>query len=101
MKMVYTSENRFFVLNAKNILDQNGIKTTLKNEFSAGAIGELSAFDVWLELWVVNDAHCDLAYRILEGAFGDNDATDWLCQQCSEHNHASFDFCWNCQQAYS
>ncbi len=53
MKLVYTNENRFIVNNAKNIVEAAGITVTLKNEFSVGGIGELSAFDAWLELWVV------------------------------------------------
>ena len=55
MKLVYTNENRMIVGNAKNILEGHGIETILKNEYAQGAVGEISAFDAWPELWVLND----------------------------------------------
>ncbi|HBY87015.1 MAG TPA: hypothetical protein DEO86_14205, partial [Colwellia sp.] len=37
MKLIYTNENTFLVNNAKNILENQNIEVTLKNEFASGA----------------------------------------------------------------
>jgi hypothetical protein len=98
MKLVYTNENRFIAGNAKNILESHGIELVLKNEFAAGAVGEVSAFDAWLELWVRNDSDYDKACMILESALSKKGAKGWICKQCREENDASFEFCWHCHR---
>lgn len=97
MKLVYTHENRFLVGNAQNILEQAGIRVVWKNEFSSGAIGEISPFDTWPELWVVEDTDYQQAINILSNAFNTSTAPEWQCTQCHEHNDAAFETCWNCQ----
>ena len=97
MKMVYTNENRFLVGNAKNILELQGIDVTLKNEFASGAIGEVSAFDAWVEVWVLNDADYEDACSIIESSLSKEGDDEWVCTSCKEKNDASFETCWNCQ----
>jgi hypothetical protein len=97
MKMVYTNENRFFVSNAKNILELQGIDVTLKNEFASSVIGEVSAFDAWVEVWVLNDADYEKACSIIESSLSKEDDKEWVCRGCNEKNDASFETCWNCQ----
>ena len=101
MKMVYTHENRMIVCNAKNILEAQGIEVVIRNEFSSSAIGEISAFDVWVEVWVKNDADYSRAFNILETSLSLENAAEWVCSQCSEENDASFEVCWNCQHERS
>jgi len=98
MKKVYTHENRFIVSNAKNIVEASGIQVVLRNEFSAGASGDLSPFDTWVELWVLNDEDYELAVNVLAEAFENADAPTWVCAACGETNEASFELCWNCQR---
>ncbi len=97
MRMVYTNDNRMLVGNARNILEAAGIELFVKNEFSGGVIGELSAFDAWVELWVKNDADYPRACEVLARALSDRDAADWLCSCCGESHNAAFEFCWRCQ----
>ncbi|MGK0499231.1 MAG: hypothetical protein ACJAYG_000865 [Oceanicoccus sp.] len=97
MKMIYTNENRLIVGNAKNILESYDIDVILKNEFASSAIGEVSAFDAWVEIWLTNEADYERAIIILESSLSQVDAAEWLCSQCKEQNDASFEFCWNCQ----
>jgi hypothetical protein len=96
MKLVYSNENNFIVNNVKNLIEVQGIKTFLKNEFAQGAVGEVSAFDVWPEIWIVDDADFERAQLIVKSSQG-NDNVDWVCQSCSETNASSFELCWNCQ----
>ena len=96
MKMVYTNENRFIVANAKNILESHGFKITVKNEYASSAVGEVSAFDSWVELWVLNDTDYDQACDVLENALSSESASPWICKNCNEENDSSFELCWNC-----
>jgi hypothetical protein len=97
MKLVFTQENRFLVNNARNIVESAGIKTVLRNEYASGAAGDLSPFDAWLELWVVNDADYPEAMKIIETMSSANNAEEWTCARCGEKNDSSFDVCWQCQ----
>lgn len=108
MKLIYTHANAILVQNAKNIVMNEGIDITIKNEFLGGGLGELSAVDSWLELWVVNTEDYERATLALaclneeagEQAKGNNEVAeqaDWTCSNCKEKNYPSFGVCWNCQ----
>lgn len=97
MKLIYTHENRFLVGNAHNILEQAGIRVVWKNEFASSAIGEISPFDTWPELWVVDDADYDAAIHVIANALSAPNAPEWVCGSCNELNDAAFETCWNCQ----
>ena len=98
MKMVYSNDNRFIVANAKNILEGHNIDVVVKNEFAAGVIGEVSAFDAWLELWVLDERDYERACSILASSLSSKNATPWQCQHCGETNDAAFESCWRCQR---
>ena len=99
MRLIYTNENRLLVANAKNILEAEGIELILKNQFASGAMGEISPFDSWPELWVVHDSDYDRSVFIIENALSDKHSLEWVCNECKESNDASFDFCWRCQHS--
>lgn len=96
MKKVYTSENRFLVSNARNILEAAGIEVTLRNEYAGSAMGELSPIDTWMELWVVRERDYERACVILDEALSDSTAPPWTCASCGEVNDAAFELCWQC-----
>jgi len=95
VKKVYSHENRLIVFNLKNVLEDAGIACVVENEFSSGGVGDLSPFETWPELWVVNDADEERAVKIIEDL---NQPTqqDWYCSVCGEKNPGSFQVCWNC-----
>lgn len=97
MKLIYTHENRFMVANACNILEQAGIRVVWKNEFASSAIGEISPFDTWPELWVIDEADYDQAVQIIANALSAPNAPEWVCTSCNENNDSAFETCWNCQ----
>lgn len=97
MKLVFTHEDRLIVANARNILEGARISVLTKNEFAAGAIGELSAFDAWLELWV-EDSDFEKAESLLATSISEANAKEWICPNCGESNDPSFETCWKCQR---
>ncbi len=99
MKMVYSNENNFLVNNVKNLIEAQGMSTFIKNEFAQGAVGEISAFDAWPEVWIHDDQYFDRAMAIVKSAQHSSKAEDWICKNCSETNDPSFEICWNCQCA--
>ena len=101
MKKMYANENRFLVINVKNIIESYGIDTILKNEFAQGAIGEISAFDAWPEIWVLNDNDYERALDIIEKSISNASDVEWVCKVCNEENDASFEICWSCQSENS
>ena len=97
MKMVFSNENIFLVNNVKNLIEAQAIQTFIKNEFAQGAIGEVSAFDSWPELWIFNDSDLDRALEIVDKSLSGGSAADWICNNCGEQNDPSFEICWSCQ----
>lgn len=97
MLLVYTHENKILVENARNLLRENGIDSTLKNEYAAGAMGDLSPIQTWPELWVA-DASYPKAKAIIHDLVNRPAGQAWHCPQCGEENDASFEVCWHCQK---
>ncbi|MBA6233044.1 MULTISPECIES: putative signal transducing protein [unclassified Colwellia] len=97
MKLLYSNENQFLVNNVKNIIEAENISSFIKNEFAQGAVGEISAFDSWPEVWVANDEDYERALALLASSQLDVKGHDWLCKNCKEKNAPSFEICWNCQ----
>lgn len=95
MKKVYTHPNPVFVMNIKNLLELEGFTADIRNEYSLGAVGELSCNDVWPELWV----EADYESRVLMAIKKINrfeSAGDWSCCTCREQNSEAFECCWQC-----
>ena len=97
MKLVYTHENTAIVQNARNLLENSGIKAILKNEFASGGAGDLVPNETWPELWVLDDEDYSQAIGALAALSDKADEPDWVCKNCHEPNGSMFESCWNCQ----
>jgi hypothetical protein len=97
MKKVYTNEISLLVSNMRNIIEAQKIEVFIKNEYAQGAVGEVSAFDAWPEIWVVNDNDFDRAMEIVNSSQRIENTVDWICKNCAEENDSSFEVCWKCQ----
>jgi hypothetical protein len=98
LKLIYTNENSFLVHHAKNILENIGIKTILKNQYLSGVMGELPPIETWLQLWLVHESDIKIAQTELK-FLETNDANkvEWSCKSCNETNDGNFEICWKCQ----
>lgn len=99
MRKIYSSQNATLVWYAKNILEGAGIECALRNEFASGGVGQLSPFDAWPELWVVEDQFAYRARTLLTQTFAVSDQPDWTCQRCGEISGGAFSTCWNCAES--
>lgn len=97
MKLVYTNENQLMVGHLKNLLENQGITTIVKNEFLGSGFGELSGADTWPELWVVEDDDYSRAAKLAEEMIFEPTGKEWRCPSCHEVNGAAFEQCWKCQ----
>ena len=85
----------------QSILEANGIKTFLKNQFGTSGAGELPFIEVIPQLWVLNDAESERAELLIksfqESADDSVQQTDnWNCASCGTAQEAVFTHCWKC-----
>ena len=97
MKRIFAAINLAEVHHAKNLLESFGIRTLVKNEMLASALGQLPFTDCQPELWLTDDADAERARRVLsEGPLRPAEKGDvWQCA-CGEISEAQFTQCWRC-----
>lgn len=97
MTRVFASLNLAEVHHAKNLLDTVGIRTFVKNEALASAVGQLPFPDCQPELWLINAADAERARKVLvEGILAPAEKGNrWQCG-CGEIQEAQFTQCWRC-----
>jgi hypothetical protein len=99
LKKLYTHENRLLVFNIKNLLEEEGIDCSIRNEFASSGVGDLSPFETWPEVWITDDSQWARAELIIMQLINDQSPTyEWTCTHCHEVNESNFSICWNCLQ---
>ncbi len=98
MKRVYSEPSPIFIHQIKELLEEKGISTIIKNEMLSGGVGELPPTEVWPELWVVKNDDKQPAKNIIDGFLQSIKAnpSDWLCENCGEKVEGQFNICWSC-----
>jgi len=66
MIKVFESFDLMEVGRLRSLLEANGIQTFIKNEFSAGAIGELPFQEIAPQLFILHARDLSLAQQLLE-----------------------------------
>lgn len=102
MKKVYTSPDRLIVSHFQNILESYHISCLVKNEYLAGAAGELPPTECWPELWVTKASQYDEAIEILRQSLsfeGPANYPEWRCTRCGEKLEGQFTACWRCGES--
>lgn len=94
MKRVFSSFDRIAVFHARNLLEAEGIRATVRNEMLSSAMGELPPAECQAEVWVERDADAARAERILREGPAPT-GTSWTCA-CGETLEAQFLQCWCC-----
>jgi hypothetical protein len=95
MKRVFRAASLIQVAHARNVLLTAGIQSELRNQYLAGALGDLPMLETWPQLFVADDDE-SAALRALARAAEAPSGAPWTCQQCGERLEPQFTHCWRC-----
>ncbi len=95
MKRVFRAASLLQVAHARNVLLSAGIDSELRNQYLAGALGELPMLETWPQLFV-DDADEFRALRALKEAAAPPRGSPWVCEACGEQLEPQFTSCWRC-----
>ena len=95
MKRVFRAASLIQVAHARNVLLTAGIESELRNQYQAGALGDLPVLETWPQLFV-EDADEALALRALARAAAAPTGASWTCDVCGELLEPQFTNCWRC-----
>ncbi|HMK84326.1 MAG TPA: DUF2007 domain-containing protein [Steroidobacteraceae bacterium] len=95
MKRVYRAASLLQVAHARNVLISAGIRCELRNQYLAGALGELPMLETWPQLYV-EDGDEEYALSVLKRAASAPAGNPWICEQCNEQLEPQFTCCWRC-----
>jgi hypothetical protein len=98
MKRVYRAASLIQVAHARNVLLTAGIPSELRNQYLAGALGDLPMLETWPQLFV-EDADEPAAIRALAAALAVPAGPPWTCGGCGERLEPQFTACWRCGAA--
>ncbi len=95
MKRVFRAASLLQVAHARNVLLTAGIQSELRNQYLAGALGDLPMLETWPQLYV-EDADEQVALRALARAAVAPAGESWTCEHCGEVLEPQFTSCWRC-----
>ena len=99
MKRVYRGGNLADTAHLKNLLEQEGIESFIKNLLLGGGVGDLPPTEIAPELWVFRDEQAERASTVIREALNAQPApasAAWRCTRCGETNEGQFAACWRC-----
>ena len=98
MQKLFSSHNLVEVESFKELLEQEGIQTWIKNQQGSSLAGEVPFAEVFPELWVLNDADHRAASEFLDNWHTATPlkSTSWICSGCKEAHEKDFTACWKC-----
>ena len=99
VQLVYTHPSLLLVAQARHALEHLGIACVVRNEYAAGAVGELAPIDTWPELWVTRSRDAERARIAIERTQAAIEEADWCCPRCGSESPATFELCWHCGEA--
>lgn len=83
----------------QSILESNGIRTFIRNQYGSSVMGEVPFVEVVPQLFVLDDRDAERAAELLLlDRPQANGAEDWVCPECGVDVDAGFDRCWKCGQ---
>lgn len=94
MKRIYCAASLLNVAHVRNLLLAAGIESELRNQYSAGALGDLPFIETWPQLFVADEDEL-AAQRALQRATSAAPGSPWQCD-CGEQLEAQFTSCWHC-----
>ena len=100
MKPLLSSLNLLEIYHLKNMLESEGIRCWVKNEFLARLAGEIPFTECALELHLLREEDRSPAEAVLRAwRQGPPVRAPWTCASCGEHLEGQFNACWKCGAA--
>ena len=98
MIKLFVSQSLVEVETRKEVLEQEGILCTVKNQQGSSLAGEVPFAEVFPELWVIHDEDYPKAKDLLDNWEKTIPVaeTPWTCSACGERHSAEFTSCWKC-----
>ncbi len=95
MQKLFVSPMLVEIESLKDMLEQEGILCTIKNQQGSSLAGEVPFAEVFPELWVINDDDYPKAQDFLENWQKARPAkeTAWTCSSCGESHEKDFTSC--------
>ncbi len=100
MKRIYSAPVLAMVENVKNVLELNGVKSTITNQYLSAGVGELPPIESWPQLWV-EEEDVERASEVIQATGKNEPEKVWVCPNCNEEVEEQFTECWNCGTARS
>jgi Putative prokaryotic signal transducing protein len=94
LKRIFSSWNLTVVHHYRNVLEAEGIRAVVKNQYLSSAMGDLPPTECQAELWVLSEADAPRAERLLHR--GPPQGPEWTCASCGERLAPQFTQCWRC-----
>jgi len=98
MIRVFRAASLLRVAHAQNLLTMAGIPSELRNQYLAGALGDLPMMETWPQLYVEEGDELP-ALRALARADVTTEGLHWECPHCGERLEPQFQECWRCSGA--
>ena len=95
MKRIFRAASLLQVAHARNVLIAAGIESELRNQYLAGAMGDLPIMETWPQLYVQDEDELP-ALRALARAEAAPSGPPWTCSECGEVLEPQFTSCWRC-----
>ncbi len=95
MKRVFRAPSLLQVAHARNLLLSAGIPSEVRNQYLAGALGELPMLETWPQLYV-DETDEYRALRVLREIEARPGGAPWTCASCGECLEPQFTSCWRC-----
>lgn len=92
--LIYQAANSIQAHCIKGMLEQTGIEVTLTGEALQGAVGELPATGLTIDLYI-HPAQMPRAEKLIS-MYENASPTQWRCTNCHEINESTFEICWQC-----
>ena len=98
MYKVYESFNLSHVGQLQSVLESNGIRTFLKNQFASSVMGEIPFVEICPQLFVLREQDIGKAKSLLQLSDEHEESSPaWVCPKCHSEVDGPFEVCWNCQ----
>lgn len=101
MKTVFTARTATEAHLVCQLLEVEGIETTIQGESLAAIVGDVPCDDSWPRVQV-DDADAERAQALVDGFTGartPDEGSSWTCAGCGETHEAQFAECWSCGRA--